>query len=203
METQNIRNADNNINNNEPPISRVIDRMLLTRRNGSCKSSNSRPSIAAGDDRTPTRCIGWTGNKSSPSPAIIPPRFHETESSSDDSDGSSSKGRRRFRLGRKRQSWTNLARTNRDSQHHSSRPSSTSGLVEEGMLEEVALQRSNVCGGVSEVSSLSCLEVCSDEEYLEAFCSDDDCSMKSAQTSTRMVVITNANLLLHNEELQY
>lgn len=71
------------------------------------------------------------------------------------------------------------------------------------MLEEVALQRSNVCGGVSEVSSLSCLEVCSDEEYLEAFCSDDDCSMKSAQTSTRMVVITNANLFLHNEELQY
>jgi hypothetical protein len=214
METRNLVNSDNtshnnNNNNNEPSISRVIDRMLLTRRNGSCMSGNSdsRPSSAAGDDRTTTLCRGWTGNKSSPSPAIIPPRFHETESSSDDSDGSSSKGRRRFRLGRKRKSWTNLARTNRDSHHHSSRysrqPSSSSGLVEKGMLEEVALQSSYFCGGVSEVSSLSCLEVCSDEEYLEVFCSDDDCSMKSAQTSTRMVVITNADLFLQNDELQY
>lgn len=68
-------------------------------------------------------------------------------------------------------------------------------------MEEVALQSLPFCGA-SEVSSLSCLEVCSDEEFLD-FCSDDDCSMNSEEGSTNMVEITNSRLLLQNDKLRY
>jgi hypothetical protein len=217
MATQPLRNDNDD---HKPAIARVIDRMLSMRQNGSCNinpwfssshsssSSSGSASAAVAGERTATgaTCRGWTGVKSSTSPVIPPPpRFHETESSSDDSDGSSSKGRRRFRLGRKRQScWKNLTRTSRDSQHsspYSRIQRSTTGLVVEKMVEEVALQSLHFCGA-SEVSSLSCLEVCSDEELLD-FCSDDDCSINSEEGSTNMVEITNSTLLLQNDELRY
>jgi hypothetical protein len=113
-------------------------------------------------------------------PRLVAPtfRFYVAESSSDDSDGSSTKGRRRFRQRRKLQ-WTNLARSG-DSLQRSRFPSA--GLVD-GM-GEIALQNQSF-GGSSEVSSLSCHEVYSDEEILEVY-SDAESIVASVNTTVKV-----------------
>jgi hypothetical protein len=105
-------------------------------------------------------------------------RFYVAESSSDDSDGSSTKGRRRFRQRRKLQR-TNLARSG-DSLRRLRFPSA--GILD-GMAE-IALQNQSY-GGSSDVSSLSCHEVYSDEEILEVH-SDPESVTATVNTSAKV-----------------
>lgn len=116
-------------------------------------------------------------------PRLVAPsfRFYVAESSSDDSDGSSTKGRRRFRQRRKLQ-WTNLARTEDSLQ----RVRFPSACLLEGMAE-IALQ-SQSFGGSSEVSSLSCHEVYSDDEILDVH-SDAESIAATVNTAAKVDIM--------------
>ena len=129
-------------------------------------------------------------------PSTQTPRFHETDSSTNDSDGSTSKGRRRFRLGCKRESWkishalvtATLATKNFQQSPSLKNESLSERAIENFAMVEVFLSETqNLMSNDthSDVSSLSCLDLYGDSEWL------DDCDSEDVDDEFGNVAIKN------------